>query len=256
MKRNITNLAVLMFWVAANAVAGPLIVEGSQGDRSFSALFENVGAGNLQITISNTGSTAPADAGGVIGALFFNLNGDPTLTPVSMSLGTDSSIVNGSGDPSPNWQYARGFAGPGGATQGVSAAGYGLFGSIGNFYSGVNCGNLLQGIDWGLVNAAYTPGTGNASISGQPMIQDTAVFLLSGIALDFDPANDVTDVYAQYTATLTGTNLAAPDPSTVPEPATSWLIVTGVIMMIVLRSNDRRKLPQAASQIPSERSRR
>jgi hypothetical protein len=49
------------------------------------------------------------------------------------------------------------------------------------------------------------------------MIRDTTVFLLPGIAQGFDPANDVTEVYAQYTATLTGTSLAGPEPSAAPD---------------------------------------
>lgn len=236
MKRKFGFLSILGVLSCLNAVATPLNVTGASGALSFSALFENLGNGILQITVSNTGQVAPADESGVIGALFFNLNGDPALTPVSMSLGAGSSIVNGSGDPSPNWRYDAGLNGPGGATQGVSAAGYGLFGSRGNFCSGANCGNLLQGIDWGLVDAAYIAGSGNGSIAGEPMILDTAVFQLSGISSGFDPSVDVSNVSAQFTATLTDSvNIAGIDPPGVPEPSAYCLIGTGMIVVSLIR---------------------
>src|SRR5207237_1265741 len=155
MKRILRNITLMALLAATAALGSPLNASGSQGTLGYSALFENLGGGLLQITVTNTGVVAPVDESNVIGTIFFNLSGDPVLTPVSMSLGIGSTVVNGSGDPSPNWMYAAGLSGPGGATQGLTAAGYGLFGSTGNFCSGVNCGALLQGIDWGLVDSAY-----------------------------------------------------------------------------------------------------
>lgn len=236
MKRVFGFLSIWAVLSCVSAVASPLNVTGSSGSLSFSALFENLGSGILQITVSNTGQVAPADESGVMGALFFNLSGNPTLTPLSMSLGAGSSIVNGSGDPSPNWRYDAGLNGPDGATQGVSAAGYGLFGSRGNFCSAANCGNLLHGIDWGLVDAAYIAGSGNGSIAGEPMIQDTAVFVLSGISPGFDPSVDVSNVSAQFTATLTDSlNVTGDDPPGVPEPSAYCLIGTGMIVVSLVK---------------------
>jgi hypothetical protein len=235
MKHTLTNLGILTLLIAGTAVASPLTASASAGSLSFSATFQNLGSGLLEIMVSNTGSTSPSDEGAVIGALFFNLAGDPTLHPVSMTLGVGSTVINGSGDPSPNWQYARGLNGPGGATQGLSAAGYGLFGSHGNFCSGANCGNLLHGIDWGIVNTAYVAGSGNGSIAGRPMIQDTAVFVLSGISANFDPSTDVSSVTAQYSASLTGASLVAIHHSGVPEPSTYVLIGAGFILIGLVR---------------------
>ncbi len=231
MKRLFGTLCVLIGSCISGA-ATPLAVSGSSGTQSFSAVFENIGNGMLQITLTNTGQTPPSDESGVIGALFFNLSGNPTLTPVSMSLGAGSSIVNGSGDPSANWRYDTGISGPGGATQGVSAAGLGIFGSRGNFCSGANCGNLLHGIDWGLVDASYIAGSGNSSISGQPLIQDTAIFVLSGVSSDFNPSTDISNVSTNYTATLTGSfTITATDPPAVPEPSPYFLLGGGMIVM-------------------------
>ena len=233
MKRRIecsTIFLTLLLCTANASPVNPFLVTGFQGNSSYSALFENLGGGLLQITLSNTGTVAPSDETGVVGALFFNLAGDTVLSPVSMSLGSGSVIVNGSGDPSPDWEYAAGISGPDGATQGLSAAGYGLFGS-GNFCSGSGCGNQLKGIDWGLVDSAYVPGSGNSSISGRPMIQDTAVFVLSGISDGFDPSTEISSVSAQYTASLTGTNLPGVDPPSVPEPASYLLFAAGLVLM-------------------------
>src|SRR5690349_16685142 len=111
------SISILLTLSAAAGVASPLSVSASYCNRSYPALFENIGGGQLRITVSNTALTAPPDEGGVIGALFFSLLGNPTLTPVSMSLPVGSTIVNGTGAPGPNWKYAQGLSGPGGATQ-------------------------------------------------------------------------------------------------------------------------------------------
>jgi hypothetical protein len=235
MKRTLGNLGIFTLLITGMAVASPLTVMTSAGNLSYSADFRNLGGGLLQITLSNTGVTSPSDESGVIGALFFSLVGDPVLHPVAVSLGSGSTVVNGSGDPSLNWQYVSGLNGPHGATQGLSAAGYGLFGPRGNFCSGANCGNLLQGIDWGIVNSAYVAGSGNGSISSRPMIRDTAVFVLSGIAADFDPSSAVETVSAQYSASLTGKNIVAPAPGGIPEPSTYVLMGTGFMLLSFIR---------------------
>lgn len=242
MKRAVIQSSILLVAAHAALVAGPLDIVGTQGALGFSAVFQNLGSGILQITLSNTGTTAPTDESGVLAALFFNIDGNPALVPQSVLLGTDSAVVNGTGDPSYNWQYATGLSGPGGTTQGISAAGFGLF-SRGNFCGSANCGNKLKDSDWGLVDAAYVPASGNPSIAGNPLIQTSAIFVLSGIAAGFDPSTAISDVRAQYSASLIGVNatsLLGSDPAlaasaSTPEPGTFVLIGSGLMVFALRR---------------------
>jgi PEP-CTERM motif len=234
--KKIVATPILLATLAFAAGASPLYITGADGPLNFSAAFDVVD-GNLQITLTNTGQKSPTDESGVIGALFFDITGNPTLTPVTMSA---SGIVNGSGDPAPNWRYDSGISGPDGASQGISAAGYSIFGSKGNFCTGADCGNNLGGIDWGVVNASYSAGSGNGSISDRTLIQDTATFVLSGLPDGFDPSTAISNVSAQYTASLTGTTSTNvlgfdPPPPGVPEPSTYVMLGGGLILLAGVR---------------------
>ncbi len=228
--------------IASAGLASTLTVNLLEGDRKVLAQFDAAG-GQLTITLTNQAALPAYDNSDIICGVFFNVAGNLQLTPGSVILGPLSDVANGgmAVDIGKNWAYGWNIVGPQSATQGISSAGFGLF-NKGKFCSGANCGNKLQGSDWGLVGKAYTDGSGNASINDVPMIRNSAVYILSGLPQDFDPSTGISDVSAQYTASLTGPNLwqnGSEHAAATPEPGSLALIGVGLIVLGTVRRRKR-----------------
>jgi hypothetical protein len=208
---------------------------GSSGNLSASADFIVQGT-NLVVTLSNTGSAdalVPAD---VLTAVFFNIAGNPTLTPLSAVLNSGSTVYyDPQGQPAGGvvggeWAYGGGLSGaPSGATWGISSSGFGLFG--GANFGGPNLagpGNgAVNGLQYGILSAGDNFATGNGGISGTDgLIWNSVVFTLSGISSGFDPSSGITNVSFQY-----GTALTEPNVSSVPEPSLTLLLGLGLVVL-------------------------
>src|SRR5437762_1708768 len=159
----------------ATARAGVLYT-GSSGSLSASADFELSG-NSLTVTLTNTSLADVLVPGDVLMGVFFDTV--HSLTPVSASL-NGSSVYDGLiiHDVGEGWQY-KAFSGglAQGKDSGISAAGLGLFGPSGNFYTpSVNLG----GLNYGIASAGDDPLTGNGGITGHgPLIKDSIVFTLT-----------------------------------------------------------------------------
>ncbi len=121
----------------------------------------------------------------------------------------------------PLWTYKTGLSGmlPGGGNQGISSAGFGLFGPPDLFPSGSDLNPNTPGPgggDYGLTN-----GNSVTSVGYGVLIKNTTVFIFEGIPTDFDPSQEITNGFFQYGTTLSNT--------TVPEPATMLLLGSGLI---------------------------
>jgi hypothetical protein len=189
----------------------------SDGDRSASAEFTFSGD-NLVITLTNTYGGDTAEPIHVLQALFFDIDGNTVLTPLSAALGAGSTVLygpDGGGNVGGEFAYAAGLSGAP-ASQGISGAGYDLFGDA-NF-GGPNLAGptAVNGMGYGLLSAGYAGG-GNAAVTGQfPLIHNSVVFTLSGATgLSL---GDFSNVSFEY-----GTDLAA-----VPEPGTLLLLGLGL----------------------------
>jgi hypothetical protein len=170
--------------------------------------------------------------------VFFHLDG--TLSPVSANL-AGATILHGAtpwdGNVGGEWGYASGLKGaPGDATQGISAAGLGLFGHA-NF-DGLGLftpppGLQLGGLDAGLVSSNQTDAGSNQKILKTPLVRDHVVFTLSGLPAGFDPTRDITGVSFQYGTDLRLTNLPGqlllPPPP--PPPALALIPEPGALMV-------------------------
>ena len=220
---------------------------------SASAMFEIV-ADELVVTLTNTSTEDVEIPVEVLTGLFFSIEGDPTLTPISAILGdgatvlfapaTDvggDAIVGGAyagGDVGAEWAYASGLSGPNGADQGIGSAGYGLFGPGDRFDTS---GNLQgpaspNGLQYGITSDGDDAGTGNTPVTGaNALIQDSVTFTLGGLPEDFT-LDDIHDVSFQY-----GTGLSEPNLSVIPEPATAALLGMGLVGLFLRRRSGRHK---------------
>lgn len=237
---------------AGQAFAIPITFTGAGSDpdgRPVSALATFDITGNiLTITLQNTspshtGQDAP---GSTLSGLFFDLTGNPALIPNSATVAPGSSII---GAPCDNVSCVgvtnvdgefgyQATVFPGGADRGIASSGYlttGIPGNDGNFNNGLAGTNLdgpgLNGINFGIVSAApgFDP---NGGLANDPVIRDTVVFILSGVA--GLTIGDISDVSFQYGTSLTELNVpggpggGGPGGS-VPEPATALLLGLGLL---------------------------
>jgi hypothetical protein len=222
-----------VFAVFATSAAASLITftgSDSTAQHSFSATFSVVGS-NLQLVLTNTSNIASATDTDILGGLFFTVSAGVTLTPVSAALGSGSSYVNGTGTIGQHWEYLSGLSGvsPNGQTMGVSAVGYSIFGAA-NFCSS-GCSSV-SGIDYGLASSSYVAGSGNGSIKSTTLVENSAVFLFSGIPNGFDPSTTITNVQAQYGSAINSTYQVT---ASTPEPSTILFGTAGLAGLLFVR---------------------
>jgi len=219
--------------VCAVAGAGTLSVSLAAGNLAASAEFEVIGT-DLEVRLTNTSAfdvMIPAD---VLTAVFWDIGGAPLgLTRTSAVLGAGSVVHFGTPDPGDvvggEFAYREDVAGPHGASYGISASGFSLFGPGDRFPgSDLDPPASPDGLNFGLVPAADNVGTGNSPVTGDvPLIQDQVVFRLSGVPMGFDPEAMITNVNFQY-----GTDLSEPN---LPEPGALGLLLLGGAALVARR---------------------
>ncbi len=217
----VASMFVLVLLVMGLAPAGAVL--------SQTADFTVVG-GNLQVILTNTSPTDVTIPVQVLTAVFFDVVGVGALTPVSALLNGGSTVffdaAPAGGIVGGEWAYGANLAGaPGGATEGISSAGFGLFGAP-NF-PGVDLDPpaALNGLNYGITSAGDNPATGNAEVTGNvPLIHNSVVFLLSGLPAGFTTGDlNIQHLSFQYGTALTDTNVP------VPEPAMLLLLGSGLV---------------------------
>jgi hypothetical protein len=239
--------------VSQAAITTPQPITFSSGSLAASATFVQSGT-SLTVTLANTGGDVllPTD---VLTAVFFDISGGVTLTPVSALLSGGSSVVfTGACDVNPcvgatdvggEWAYAAGLAGaPGGATKGISSTGLGLFGP-GDLFGGTNYAGAVEpdGLQFGITSSGDNLATGNAAVTGaNALIKNSVVFTFSGLnALNNYSISNVFFLYGTGLTECNGPCGGGGGGGGVPEPG--YLLTLALLgVPVVLRYRKTRQL--------------
>ncbi len=235
----IISLLVIAFVVmqAPSSSRASVIFSNSVGGLAATAEFDLSGT-TLTLALKNVGTNNVTTSAQTLTALFFNLTGNPTVTPVSAYLNpfpgsevifspTGATTLSFDGNVGGEWAFASALSGaPGGAKYGVSAVGFGLF--DGPSFGGSNLAGTpaaVDGPDFGIVPS----GVGlNFSPPNRPFIRDSVLFTF-GVPSGFSLSN-IQNVTAQYGTALSDTSVVL-----VPEPGTFALVLGAVAGLCLLR---------------------
>lgn len=226
--------------LVAAAAHSAVIFSGSVGTRSASVSFDVI-AGSLQVTLT---ATSPADAllpTHILTGVFFNLAGNPGLTPMSAISG-GATTTGGTPDFAAGaavggeWAYLSGLA-QYSANQGISSSGLGIFGP-GDRFPGSNLAGPASpdGVQFGIASATDNPATGIA-ITGVPITLDSVTFMLAGFG---GSLTDISNVTFQYGTDLSDPSVPGTPGRSIPEPDT--LALLGVALLGVAGLTRRRKV--------------
>jgi hypothetical protein len=200
----------------------------------------------LVVTLTNTGAYQPNDPADILTAVFFTLPGDPTLSRVSAVLDSSSVLflqgaaaIESSGNVvGGEWAYATDLThAPHGASQGISATGFNLFGPP-DVFPGPMLGGLEgkppDGVSWGLTTSMDDASAYNGGLTRRGFIKDSIVVTLGDVPAGLD-LSGISDVSFQYGTSLRKPNIIG----VIPEPSTLALLSGGLLAVFILRRRHR-----------------
>jgi hypothetical protein len=202
------------------AVVGSFLTAGSAKAVLSATGDFSISGGHLILTLTNTSQQDVNVPGEVLTAIFFNIAGNPALTPTSAVLNTGSTVfLDPDGQPvggvvGGEWAFLQNLnpaQNPFGARYGVSSSGFGVF--SGSTFPGPDLAapDALNGANYGLVSAGYTTAGDNGSLTNSGgVIKNSVVFDLGAVSPDFLIGN-IQNAQFQYGTAFGESSIPAPD---------------------------------------------
>lgn len=217
---------------------------GSQGSLAAKATFDFTG-NTLTITLTNTAATKSTVSSAALSGIFFNLQPDAVLTPVSATVAPGSSIIQtaecdvncvGVTDVGGEFAYATGVTG---REHGISSSGYIGGGSPKFGATDLDAPASPNGINFGIVTSNFNNYDGNGGLDNDPLIRNSVVLTLTGVS--GLTASSVSNVLFTYGTSLTeptipGTPGPRPPQGQIPEPTSMALLGTIAGVALLLRN--------------------
>ncbi len=229
--------------VAIPASADQLTVTASgPGDGSSDLAAEAIFCimGNmLTVQLTNTSADETLITADVLTGVFFNISGNPDLTPVSAVLADGSSVLfpragdgTDMGSVGGEWAYRGDLDGTnfGGATNGISSVAIGEFDATDVFPDGDNLQGpeSPNGIQYGIVSEGGVGDDAVILLTGRNALIDNSVIF----KFTFDGEIDIDDIVVTGFQYGKGTQnepfVPPPPPPDIPEPATVGLMLVGL----------------------------
>lgn len=227
---NASVAAVMLLALVAVPMNAQAVTYGASSGTLAASVDFSLAGNTLVVVLTNTSTTdvlVPAD---LLTGVFFSSNG--TLTPVSATSGGPTYLngvqINGAGTVvGGEWAYGAGLSGvPGGAGQGISSAGFGLFGNA--TFPGANLSGpaAVDGLQYGITAAGDNVATQNGGVANSEITQNSVVFTFT-VSNSFSLPS-LRKISFQYGTSLSEPNIPCCDRQ-LPEPGTVMLLGSSLV---------------------------
>jgi hypothetical protein len=205
----------------------------------------------LVVTLSNVGTTDPRSPADILTGVFFNIVGDPHLTPASATIGAGSTIIGQrlplgfDGNVGSEWAYTNhlSYIGANGIdNEGISSTKLSWFKKKDLFPGDKIKGTSpLSGAQFGITTLNDIMSNDQGGIKNKGLVQNTMVFVFEGLPSNFT-ASDISDVNFQYgTSIKAGTDVTGFLVTQIPEPSVISLVLVGLLGALgLIRTRTRR----------------